>query len=265
MSDRAASINAAITAIFFPNAHHALCCRHLVMNVRSRAPRIKQYKTPYWKACKAYTTRVFDRMMNILQVAVPEESMSRNARKLPIVGLMEYFREFQQEWYFIRRRKGDELNHQLTEWAQLKIQKRIVKSATWTAHGIGYDRWEVSGLPCGHAIAVAKRLVEEMYLILITVPYYMTELYKATYHGSFAYNNSWQASINMAPYEALYTVENVEHQPVGMRLGNELSKYPSLPNYHRTSRDCEVENERGSVSTEKLRNKHRKHLEFKKG
>ncbi|KAJ9554871.1 hypothetical protein OSB04_009485 [Centaurea solstitialis] len=56
MSDRAASINAAITAIF-PNAHHALCCRHLVMNVRSRAPRIKQFKTPYWKACKAYTTR----------------------------------------------------------------------------------------------------------------------------------------------------------------------------------------------------------------
>ncbi|KAJ9566475.1 hypothetical protein OSB04_002441 [Centaurea solstitialis] len=224
MSDRVASINAAITAIF-PNAHHALCCRHLVMNVRSRAPRIKQFKTPYWKACKAYTTRVFDRMMNILQAVVPEgaqlmqevgverwsrahfpaqrfnimasnsaesiNALSRSARKLPIVGLMEYFREFQQEWYFIRRRKGgleninilvlQELNHQLTEWAQKKIHKRIVKSATWTAHGIGYDKWEVrdygynaevdmhhrnctclkwqvSGLSCGHAITVAKRL-----------------------------------------------------------------------------------------------------------
>ncbi|KAJ9551407.1 LOW QUALITY PROTEIN: hypothetical protein OSB04_015452 [Centaurea solstitialis] len=212
MSDRAASINAAITAIF-PNAHHALCCRHLVMNVRSRAPRIKQFKSPYWKACKAYTTRVFDRMINILQVVVPEgaqlmqevgverwsrahfpaqrfnimtsnsaesinalsrnarklpivglmeyfrefqkewyfirrrkgesiNALSRNSRKLPIVGLMEYFREFQKEWYFIRRRKGEELNHQLTEWAQKKIHKRIVKSATWTAHGIGYDKWE---------------------------------------------------------------------------------------------------------------------------
>ncbi|KAJ9536061.1 hypothetical protein OSB04_un000777, partial [Centaurea solstitialis] len=231
MSDRAASINAAITAIF-PNAHHALCCRHLVMNVRSRAPRIKQFKTPYWKACKAYTMRVFDRMMNILQVAVPEgaqlmqevgvdgwsrahfpaqcfnirtsnsaesiNALSRNAHKLPIVGLMEYFREFQQEWYFIRRRKG--------VWAQKKIHNRIVKSATWTAHGIGYDKWEVrdygynaevdmrhrsctclkwqvSGLPYGHAITVAKRLGRKDVFDLITVPYYMTEFYKATYYG----------------------------------------------------------------------------------
>ena len=139
MSDRAASINAAITAIF-PNAHHALCCRHLVMNVRSRAPQIKRYKSAYWKACKAYTTHVFDRMMNVLHAVVPAgaqlmqevgvdrwsrahfptprfnimtsnsaesiNALSRHARKLPIVTLMEYFREFQQEWYFIRRRKG---------------------------------------------------------------------------------------------------------------------------------------------------------------
>jgi transposase-like protein len=139
VSDRAASINVAITNIF-PSAHHALCCRHLLMNVRSRDQRIKIFKTPYWKACKAYTTREFDRMMHVLQVEVPagaqlmEEvgvdrwsrahfpgerynimtsnsaesinAMSRFARRLPIVGLMEYFREFQQEWYFIRRDKA---------------------------------------------------------------------------------------------------------------------------------------------------------------
>ncbi|KAJ9566922.1 hypothetical protein OSB04_002888 [Centaurea solstitialis] len=70
-SDRAASINAAITTIF-PNSHHALCCHHLVMNVRSRDARRKVFKTLYWKACKAYTTYVFDRMMNILRVAVPD-------------------------------------------------------------------------------------------------------------------------------------------------------------------------------------------------
>ncbi|KAJ9544534.1 hypothetical protein OSB04_024241 [Centaurea solstitialis] len=136
---RDASINAAITAIF-PNSHHALCCRHLVMNVRSRYPRIKVFKTPYWKACKAYTTYVFDRMMNILRVAIPDgaqlmeevgvdrwsrayfpgiwynimtsnsvesiNAMARFARRLPIVGLNEYFRAFQQEWYIIRRAKA---------------------------------------------------------------------------------------------------------------------------------------------------------------
>ena len=34
-------------------------------------------------------------------------AMYRFARKLPIVELMEYFREFQQEWYFLHRSKGD--------------------------------------------------------------------------------------------------------------------------------------------------------------
>ncbi|KAJ9557552.1 hypothetical protein OSB04_012166 [Centaurea solstitialis] len=148
LRSRAASINAAITTIF-PNSHHALCCCHLVMNVRSRDARIKVFKTPYWKACKAYTTYVFDRMMNILRVSIPDgarlmeevgverwsrvyfpgirynimtsnsaesiNAMSRFARRLPIVGLIEYFRAFQQEWYFIRRAKADSLDHPLTD------------------------------------------------------------------------------------------------------------------------------------------------------
>ncbi|KAJ9535715.1 hypothetical protein OSB04_un001133, partial [Centaurea solstitialis] len=249
MSDRASSINAAITAIF-PNAYHALCCRHLLMNVRSKALRIKQFKTPYWKAYKAYTPGVFERMMTILQLAIPEgaqlmrdfgverwsrayfpaqrfnimtsnsaesiNALSRNARKLPIVGLMGYFREFQQEWYFIRRRKGvskpvycifcRRTKPRTNRMVQRKIQKRIEKSYRWTTHGIGYDRWEVrdygnnaevdmrhrcctclkwqvSGLPCGHAIAVAKHLGERDVSHLITVSYYMSQLYKATYSG----------------------------------------------------------------------------------
>ncbi|KAJ9557540.1 hypothetical protein OSB04_012154 [Centaurea solstitialis] len=184
MSDRAASINAAITTIF-PNSHHALCCRHLVMNVRSRDARIKVFKTPYWKACKAYTTF---------------------ARRLPIVGLIEYFRAFQQEWYFIRRAKADSLDHPLTEWAQHKIWKRVGKSVTWTALGIGYNVWEVhdggrnanvdmhqhicecrqwqlSGLPCGHAIAVAKKTKIRDVYSLVDVPYFKAENYKATYIG----------------------------------------------------------------------------------
>ncbi|KAJ9546550.1 hypothetical protein OSB04_019093 [Centaurea solstitialis] len=239
MSDRAASINAAITTIF-PNSHHALCCRHLVMNVRSRDARIKVYKTPYWKACKAYTTYVFDRMMNILRVAIPDgarlmeevgverwsrvyfpgirynimtsnsaesiNAMSRFARRLPIVGLIEYFRAFQQEWYFIRRAKADSLDHPLTEWAQHKLWKRVGKSVTWDVRGIGYNVWEVhdggrnanvdmhqhscecrqwqlSGLPCGHAIAVAKKTKIRDVYSLVDVPYFKAENYKATYIG----------------------------------------------------------------------------------
>ncbi|KAJ9553785.1 LOW QUALITY PROTEIN: hypothetical protein OSB04_017830 [Centaurea solstitialis] len=310
MSDRAASINAAITAIF-PNAHHALCCRHLVMNVRSRAPRIKQFKTPYWKACKAYTTRVFDRMMNLLQAVVPEgaqlmqevgverwsrahfpgqrfnimtsnsaesiNALSKCARKLPIVGLMEYFREFQQEWYFIRRRKGgleninilvlQELNHQLTEWAQKKIHKRIVKSATWTAHGIGYDKWEVrdygynaevdmhhrnctclkwqvSGLPCGHAITVAKRLGKNDVFYLVTQPYYMAELYKATYHGPVGPAETWHYPQNPIP-----TVHPplIIKRPVGRPKGNK--RRPSCGE-SRSQQKCPRCEEYGHISSQ---------------
>ncbi|KAJ9551408.1 hypothetical protein OSB04_015453 [Centaurea solstitialis] len=44
-------------------------------------------------------------------------------------------------------------------------------------------KWQVSGLPCGHVITVAKRMGKKDVFYLITQPYYMTELYKATYHG----------------------------------------------------------------------------------
>ncbi|KAJ9544068.1 hypothetical protein OSB04_023775 [Centaurea solstitialis] len=192
MSDRAASINAAITTIF-PNSHHALCCRHLVMNVRSRDARIKVYKTPYWKACKAYTTYVFDRMMNILRVAI-----SDGARLIGGVGVERWSRV-----YFLA---FDSLDHPLTEWAQHKLWKRVGKSVTWTIRGIGYNVWEVhdggrnanvdmhqhscecrqwqlSGLRCDHAIAVAKKTkIRDLYS-LVDVPYFKAENYKATYIG----------------------------------------------------------------------------------
>ncbi|KAJ9541649.1 hypothetical protein OSB04_028155 [Centaurea solstitialis] len=313
MSDRAASINAAITAIF-PNAHHAFYYRHLVMNVRSIEPRIKNFKTPYWKACKAYTTRVFDPMMNILQVVVPEgaqlmqevgvdrwsrahfpaqrfnimtsnsaesvNALSRNARKLLIVGLMEYFREFQQERIKPpTNRMGPTKDPQKAwkvrdmdcSWAQLKIHKRLGKSATWTAHGIGYDRWEirdyghnvevdmrirsctclkwqVSGLPCGHAIAVAKILGRRDVFDLITVPYYMNELYKATYRGVI--NLVGPIETWLYPQDPLPIVlpSLIIKRPVGRPKGNKRhpsrgesssqQKCPRCEEYRHTSTQC---------------------------
>lgn len=139
MSDRAPAISSAISATF-PNTPHALCCRHLEMNAKSRDKRIMTHHTAYWKACKAYTVQEFERYMNALRVSVPEgarvmddagphrwaralfpgnrynimtsnsaesvNALSRFARRLPIVGLMEYFRDFQQQWYLIRRQNG---------------------------------------------------------------------------------------------------------------------------------------------------------------
>lgn len=139
MSDRAAAIGASITAVF-PTAHHALCCRHLMMNVKTRDANIKHYKHQFWKACKANTEYEFTRRMDTLRLHVPVgaqlmdelgpekwsrayfpgvrfnimtsnsaesvNALSRFARRLPIIMLMEYFRDFQQRWYYLRRQKG---------------------------------------------------------------------------------------------------------------------------------------------------------------
>ncbi|KAJ9557064.1 hypothetical protein OSB04_011678 [Centaurea solstitialis] len=92
---------------------------------------------------------------------------SRFPRKGAIVGFTEYFRSFQQEWYSKR-----------LDLAEVRVQRRAVKSASWTAHDIGYGEyevqheyrdaivhyfnktctcknWQLSGLPSGHAIGDA--------------------------------------------------------------------------------------------------------------
>ncbi|KAJ9561851.1 hypothetical protein OSB04_007011 [Centaurea solstitialis] len=211
MSDRAAAIHQAINTVY-PNAHNALCCRHLFMNIQAKAPIIDDNKTLFWKTCKANTAHEFEFQMNALIAAVPYaemlnrigankwsrahfpgqrynimssnsvESMNAHAtvaRKHPIVGLMDYFRSYQQQWYSSRRRIAGAMNNKLTQWAELIVQRRMGKCSGWTAHEIGYGKWEVqdgyrdakvhiydktctckkwqlSGLPCGHVITVAS-------------------------------------------------------------------------------------------------------------
>ncbi|KAJ9556871.1 hypothetical protein OSB04_011485 [Centaurea solstitialis] len=128
---------------------------------------------------------------------------SRFARKGAIVGLMEYFRAFQQEWYSKRRELAARLTNILTPWAEVRVQKRAVESAPWIVRDIGYGeyevqdgyrdakvqyydkscsckRWQLSGLPCGHAIAVAamQNLTDCSYL---ASPYFTVENPKATW------------------------------------------------------------------------------------
>ena len=139
MSDRAPSINHALTTVY-PRAHRALCCRHLMMNVKTRDKKVKYHKKLFWKTYRAYTEQSFELRMSCLRADVPNgaplldefgmenwsnahfpgmrynilasnsaesiNALSRYARKLPIVTLMDYFKEFQQEWYSKRRPRG---------------------------------------------------------------------------------------------------------------------------------------------------------------
>ncbi|KAJ9545689.1 hypothetical protein OSB04_025396 [Centaurea solstitialis] len=218
ISDRAPSIKYAIETVF-PNSHHALCCRHLMMNVKARDKRVKHQKKMFWKTCRAYTAETFERRMLCLRAAIPDgasvldelgpdkwsnayfpgkryniltsnhaesvNAMSRFARKLPIVGLFDYFRESQQEW-FSERRKLQVKNGMVAKWngvlakiPEQIVKRRKIKSANWTVREIGYGRfevidlkrnptvdfynskcecmkWQLSGLPCSHGIAVAN-------------------------------------------------------------------------------------------------------------
>ena len=133
-------------------------------------------------------------------------SLSRFSRKMPITQLIEFFRESVQKWFYDRRLQGMQESHSLTQWAQKKILKKIEGSRTWTVAGIRVNSfvvddggkrgvvdfsnrscscrvWQVSGLPCGHVIAVS-RFLGEPDCSHYAFSCYSNEVYKKTYEES---------------------------------------------------------------------------------
>ncbi|GKC97027.1 transposase, MuDR, MULE transposase domain protein [Tanacetum coccineum] len=108
-------------------------------------------------------------------------SLTRDVRKVPITNLMEWYRKLVQGWYCERREKyKDGSLDDLSDWAKAKIRKRMQKSLNWVVVGIAVGRvyevddrrriqtvelcngtctcrkWQVSGLPCGHVLAICR-------------------------------------------------------------------------------------------------------------
>ncbi|KAJ9552391.1 hypothetical protein OSB04_016436, partial [Centaurea solstitialis] len=180
---------------------------------KSQGQKGEASKEMFWKTCRAYTAETFERRMLCLRAAIPDgasvldelgpdkwsnayfpgkryniltsnhaesvNAMSRFARKLPIVGLFDYFRESQQEWFSERRKVAAKWNGVLAKIPEQIVKRRKIKSANWTVREIGYGRfevidlkrnptvdfynskcecmkWQLSGLPCSHGIAVAN-------------------------------------------------------------------------------------------------------------
>ncbi|GJT89878.1 transposase, MuDR, MULE transposase domain protein [Tanacetum coccineum] len=133
ISDRHAAIALAVEKEF-PLAFHAVCCRHLMMNLGLKN---KKRKGLFWSICKAYTREDYATNMNTLQIVQPDahEKLCRagpqrwsrahcplvrynymtsnsvesvNAcsviyRKEPVLKLAETYRAMVQEWYYKRR------------------------------------------------------------------------------------------------------------------------------------------------------------------
>nr|GEV96830.1 hypothetical protein [Tanacetum cinerariifolium] len=108
-------------------------------------------------------------------------ALSRHSKKLPICIMIDWFIKSLQKWYFEHRQTADEHKHELTPWAEAKLAQRIAKSATRTVRPaanylynvVDYyknttvdlntrtcscGQWQLSGLPCGHLIAVMRHL-----------------------------------------------------------------------------------------------------------
>nr|GEY87180.1 transposase, MuDR, MULE transposase domain protein [Tanacetum cinerariifolium] len=128
ISDRHAAIAFAVQDEF-PLAYHAVCCRHLMMNLSLKRDKTKAL---FWRICKAYTIEEFSRSMSHLQdiqtdaydklcqvgphrwsrlhfLLVRYTYLTSNSvesvnactvvyRKLPVLKLAETYRAMVQEW-----------------------------------------------------------------------------------------------------------------------------------------------------------------------
>ncbi|GJX36272.1 transposase, MuDR, MULE transposase domain protein [Tanacetum coccineum] len=108
-------------------------------------------------------------------------NLTRHVRKAPITMLMKWYRALLQKWYCARREKyQDSSVHILSDWATHKVMDRIQKSANWKVYVIHQGKfyqvddhrkvhrvdlttrsctcrkWQLSGIPCGHLIAVGR-------------------------------------------------------------------------------------------------------------
>ncbi|XP_023734077.2 uncharacterized protein LOC111881930 [Lactuca sativa] len=130
-------------------------------------------------------------------------ALSVDARKMPIIPLLEFFRRLSQEWCYKRRIEGGKRSTVLTEWAEKVVSKNEERTTGWSISGVSdafYEvhdfkhggivdlrqetctckYWEGTGLPCGHVIMVLKHLNKTNFGHL-PIDAYKMETYRSTY------------------------------------------------------------------------------------
>ncbi|GKB08519.1 transposase, MuDR, MULE transposase domain protein [Tanacetum coccineum] len=187
--DRHYSITIACRTIF-PQAFHGFCCRHLLLNCNLES---KKHKAMYWKTCKAYLVRDFEKAISDIRGLRPDDyrkledagsdrwskvfcpgnrynymtfdsvesinSLTKHVRKVIITMLMEYNRDLIQRWYFERRFniEDEPLADELSRWATKKVRKRNIKSANWIMNGIKHLKmYNVKDHKAVHVVDITK-------------------------------------------------------------------------------------------------------------
>ena len=155
------------------------------------------------------------------------------------------------------------MKYEITDWAADKVEKRKRKSARWVVYGIDefqyqvsdglYNRgvnlrtkecdcrkWKLSGIPCGHVIAVSRFLGQTDCLQYIQ-DWFKKVKYQATYAESiqFVSNfNEWEYPDHIHPVIPPY-MDN--HQPGRPKNTNRILSQGEEP----TGRHCSRCNELG--------------------
>ncbi|KAL7602833.1 hypothetical protein Lser_V15G19938 [Lactuca serriola] len=236
VTDRADAIRVSIENVF-PHAHHGLCAFHILGNILHKFGKNDKTKVLFWRLVKAYKRNVFEELWyrfssTRLQVAaylseIPRAKWTRayspskrydymtsnsaesmnalsvDARKMPIIPLLEFFRCLSQEWCYKRRIEGGKRSTVLTEWAEKVVSKNEERTTGWSVSGVSdalYEvhdfkhggivdlrqetctckYWEGTGLPCGHVIMLLKHLKKTNFGQL-AIDAYKMETYRSTY------------------------------------------------------------------------------------
>nr|KAJ0205097.1 hypothetical protein LSAT_V11C500286640 [Lactuca sativa] len=236
VTDRADAIRVSIENVF-PHAHHGLCAFHILANIVHKFGKNDKTKVLFWRLVKAYKRNVFEELWYKFSSTRPQvaaylseiprakwtrayspskrydymtlnsaESMnalSVDARKMPIIPLLEFFRCLSQEWCYKRRIEGGKRSTVLTEWAEKVVSKNEERTTGWSVSGVSdvlYEvhdfkhggivdlrqetctckYWEGTGMPYGHVIMVLKQLKKSNFGHL-AIDAYKMETYRSTY------------------------------------------------------------------------------------
>ncbi|XP_023739446.1 uncharacterized protein LOC111887510 [Lactuca sativa] len=236
VTDRADAIRVSIENVF-PHAHHGLCAFHILGSIVHKFGKNDKTNMLFWRLVKAYKRNVFEELWYRFSSSRPQvaaylceiprakwtrayspskrydymtsnsaESMnalSIDARKMPIIPLLEFFRRLSEEWCYKRRIEGGKRSTVLTEWAEKVVSKNEERTTGWSISGVSdalYEvhdfkhggivdmrqetctckYWEGIGLPCGHVIMVLKHLKKSNFGHL-AIDAYKMETYRSTY------------------------------------------------------------------------------------
>nr|GEX95942.1 hypothetical protein [Tanacetum cinerariifolium] len=127
-------------------------------------------------------------------------------RKEPVLKLEKTYRAMVQEWYYKCQQLAANMTYGITDWAANKVAKKRMKSVTWVVNGVnayqyevsdgqyvrevnlqtgicGCRKWQLSGLSCGHVIAITWFLCLTDY-VHYAADWFKKPKYQATYSES---------------------------------------------------------------------------------